>query len=225
MPKNLQPADRPPYEPNEIIRIIAACDSMGRGAYERLRARAMTLLLRYTALRISDVALLERRRIRDGEILVRTAKNGKPVKLPVPPELQAALDILPLPRGAAPDCPYFFWSGIGSRENVRKCTGETMQAVFRASGVVNACSHRFRHTLATEVLAMGGTLEEAADILGDSVRIVAKYYAKWSSGRQARISDLLARIWHTQKSSEQTPYNQEFSVVPAAGFEPATYGL
>ena len=67
-----------------------------------------------------------------------------------------------------------------------------MLAVFKASGVTNACSHRFRHTLATEVLELGGTLEEAADILGDSVRIVAKYYTKWSALRQARISDL----WH-----------------------------
>ena len=77
MPKNLKPADREPYQPNEVARIIAACDVIGRGAYERLRARAMVLLLRYTALRISDVAMLERNRIRDGEIFVRTTKNGK----------------------------------------------------------------------------------------------------------------------------------------------------
>jgi integrase len=100
MPRNLKPADREPYRPNEIAKMIAACDQMGRGAYERLRARAMLLTLRYTALRISDVALLKRERIKHGEIFLRTAKNGKPVKLPVHADLQAALDILPLPRGA-----------------------------------------------------------------------------------------------------------------------------
>jgi hypothetical protein len=35
----------------------------------------------------------------------------------------------------------------------------------KASGVLGACTH---HTLATEVLEMGGTFEEAADILGDT---------------------------------------------------------
>ena len=41
---------------------------------------------------------------------------------------------------------------------------------------------------------MGGTFEEAADILGDTEAIVRKHYAKWSAGRQARTSDLLERI-------------------------------
>ena len=73
-----------------------------------------------------------------------------------------------------------------------------MDAVYKASGVADACSHRFRHTLATEVLEMGGTFGEAADILGDSEAIIRKHYTKWSSGRQARITDLLARIWHAK---------------------------
>jgi site-specific recombinase XerD len=70
-PKNLKPADREPYEPSEIAKIIATADFIGRGPYERLRARAMVLLLRYTALRISDVATLERDRVRDGETNAR----------------------------------------------------------------------------------------------------------------------------------------------------------
>jgi hypothetical protein len=49
---------------------------------------------------------------------------------------------------------------------------------------------------------MGGTFEEAADILGDTEAIVRNHYAKWSAGRQARTSNLLTRLWHvygTQK--------------------------
>jgi site-specific recombinase XerD len=109
MPKNLPPAEREPYEPNEVAKILAACDAIGSGVYERLRARAMILLLRYSALRISDVATLAKNRVRNNEIFVRTTKNGKPVRLPVPADLQAALDVLPLPRGINdPECPYFF---------------------------------------------------------------------------------------------------------------------
>jgi len=70
-----------------------------------------------------------------------------------------------------------------------------MAAVFKASGVPGAHAHRFRHTLATEVLEPGGTLEQAADILGDSETIVRKHYAKWSAGRQASITTLLGRLW------------------------------
>ena len=62
--------------------------------------------------------------------------------------------------------------------------------------------HR-RHTLATEILEMGGTFEEAADILGDTEAIIRKHYAKWSAGRQARISNLLVQIWHTKSDNPQ----------------------
>jgi site-specific recombinase XerD len=230
MPKNLKPAPREPYQPSEVARIIAACDTIGRGAYERSRARAIVMLLRYTALRIGDVATLERSRVRDGEIFVRTTKNGKPVRLPVHRDLQAALDILPLPRGAdVPDCPYFFWSGHGSRRAFVRDVTRTMATVYQASGVAGACSHRFRHTLATEVLEMGGTFEEAADILGDSEAIIRKHYAKWSAGRQARISDLLKRLWHvygTRDSRDsQTLKNEWDKLVDGMGFEPTTPAL
>lgn len=72
----------------------------------------------------------------------------------------------------------------------------TVAAVYKASGVAGACSHRFSHTLANEVLELGGTFEDAADILGDSVAIVQKHYAKWSVRRQARISGIMTRLWH-----------------------------
>jgi site-specific recombinase XerD len=230
MPKNLKPAPREPYTPNEVARIFAACDQMGRGAYERLRARAMVLLLRYTALRISDVATLEKNRVRGGEIFIRTTKNGKPVKLPIHPDLQRALDILPLPRGAqSTDCRYYFWSGEGgSRAMIRDAT-RTMATVYKASGVAGACSHRFRHTLATEILEMGGSIQEAADVLGDSEAIVRKHYAKWSAGRQARISQLLRNLWHvygTRENAEsEVVHNEWIRMVDGMGFEPTTPAL
>ena len=181
----------------------------------------MILLLRYTALRISDVATMERSRIQGDEVFVRTTKNGKQVRLPLHADLKAALAVLPLPREAdRPDCQYLFWSGRGSRRAFITVAGRSVAAVFEASGVPGACSHRFRHTLATEVLEMGGSIEDAADILGDSATIVRKHYAKWSRGRQARISDLLARIWHTKKSSPEVQDNQWFGVVAGVGIEP-----
>ena len=93
-PRNLKPNEIVPFTPNEIQKIIAACDAFGKTPYERLRARAIILTLRYTVLRIGDVAMLDRIRIsRDGtreRIFLRTEKSGKPVFLPVPREMTDA---------------------------------------------------------------------------------------------------------------------------------------
>jgi site-specific recombinase XerD len=87
-PRNIKPNDVVPFTPVEVTAIIGACNSFGHPGYERTRARAMVLVLRYTALRIGDVALLARDRIsRDGNrwrIFLRTEKTGHPVFLPVP---------------------------------------------------------------------------------------------------------------------------------------------
>jgi len=70
----------------------------------------------------------------------------------------------------------------------------SLAAVFKSSMVPRAHAHRFRHTLATELLGSGVSFEEVADVLGNSPEIVRKHYAKWFPSRQARIDDLMARV-------------------------------
>lgn len=97
-PRNIQPNEIEPYTPEEVGKIVEACDVFGHTDYERLRARAMVLTLRYTALRIGDVAMLARNRVSlDGKrwrVFLRTEKAGKPVFLPIPDELRLALNAL-----------------------------------------------------------------------------------------------------------------------------------
>jgi site-specific recombinase XerD len=195
-PKNLKANEVVPYTREEVMRILAACDGMGRGPYERLRARATVLLLRYTALRIADVALLSRDRVRDGQINVRTMKTGQCVWLPVHPELQAALNILPAPRGG--DAGYYFWSGNGAKDSMVRAAERTLTAVFEKSKVPGAHAHRFRHTLATELLEQGWTYEDVAEVLGNSAAIVRKHYAKWSKGRQNRLTQMMESVFTVQ---------------------------
>jgi integrase len=147
------------------------------------------LLLRYTALRISDVALLERSGVREGQIFVRATKNGKPIFLPLPAVLLDALEQLPRPRAAEGESKYYFWSGNGSESADIRDTDRTMRRVYKISGVPGAHNHRFRHKLATELLAAGATYEDVSDILVSSPAIIRKHYAQWSSGRQERISN------------------------------------
>jgi site-specific recombinase XerD len=54
-------------------------------------------------------------------------------------------------------------------------TERSLAAVFEASLVPRAHAHRFRHTLATELLGSGASFEEVADILGNSPEIVRKH--------------------------------------------------
>jgi len=197
-PKIVSPNDVEPYTPEEVELIIAATQQFGRNAYERKRALAIILTLRFTALRISDVAVLRRDRIsKEGGrwvVFIRATKNNKRVYLPIPREMKEALDNVPVPREAMADCPYYFWSGKSTVRSIVTVIGESVGAVFKKSGVKKAHAHRFRHTLATELLAAGASFEEVADVLGDSVDVVKKHYAKWSEARQARVTDLLSRV-------------------------------
>lgn len=197
-PRNIKPNDVEPFSTAEVNAIIKACDAIGRDPFERLRARAMILTLRYPALRIGDVALLGRERIsKDGgrwRIFLRTEKSDKPVFLPIPAELKAAFDLVPLPRGCGEDSRWFFWNGISSERTMKGIAERSLAAVFKASLVPHAHAHRFRHTLATELLGKGDSFEEVGDILGNSPEIVRKHYAKWSPARQSRIDDLMARV-------------------------------
>ena len=123
-PRNLKPNEVVPYTLPEESQILAACDQIGGGKYhrsgaryEQLRARAMILLLRHTALRVSDVCTLRKDAVsRDAEkntwrVFLYTQKTGDPVFLPIPESVKLVLDALPLPRNAAQDCPYYFWNG------------------------------------------------------------------------------------------------------------------
>jgi site-specific recombinase XerD len=217
-PKNLPENEIEPYTPMEESRILSACDVFGRSTYERLRSRAMTQLHRFTGLAISDVATLERSRVQWDrtkncwKVFVRREKTGKPVFLPIPEEVKITLDALPLPRGAAQDCPYYFWNGVTSKRAVVGIAERTMAAVFKKSGVVNAGTHRFRHTVATRLLARGASFEDIADILGNTPEVVRKHYAKWSKGRQDRIDTLMQDYASTVRRDNLDPGEVGYSL-------------
>jgi hypothetical protein len=128
-------------------------------------------------------------------------QNGKAVRLPVHRDLQAALDVLPYPEGptarTAAIC-----SGVATDRSARfiRDVTRTMATAYQASGVAGACSHRFRHTLATEILELGGTFEDAADVLGDSETIVRKHLCeveRRKAGQNQRFTEApLARVRH-----------------------------
>jgi site-specific recombinase XerD len=198
-PQITEQNDVVPYTKREQAAILAACDTFGRNDYERRRAKGMIQTLRHTALRISDVALLEKSRItRDKDdvarIFLHTTKNNARVYLPVHPDMLEALEALPTPRGADKSCRYFFWNGRSKPKSMITVAEETLKAVFAKAGVEKGGAHRYRHTLASTLLEAGATFEEVADILGNSVQIVKKHYEVWGRGRQKNIDRLMRKV-------------------------------
>ena len=196
-PADPKPREVVPYTTEQMACIFSGCDRIGQSPYERLRARAMVLLMRHTGLRISGVMMLLRNRVRDGQVQLFTQKTAGFIWLPVPAELEAALANLPLPLaadGTHRDSGYFFWNGLATKRSLMGDASRALRAVFRVAGVPGAHAHRFRHTLATEVLARGGTLQDVADILGISVKVAEKHYEKWSPARQERIFGLMRAV-------------------------------
>lgn len=189
-PRNIKPNAVVPFTKDELNKIVDAAGKIGKTSYERLRARAAVLLLRHTALRISDVAMLMRDRVEGDQILIHTRKTGATVRLPLPEELVQALAAVP-PTKDSPESAFYFHTGEGSARTAISVLERCLRSVFKLSGVTDAHAHRFRHTLATDILANGGTLSDVADILGISEAIAGHHYAKWNQARQDRISKVM----------------------------------
>jgi integrase/recombinase XerD len=114
-PKHI-PTDYFPQD--EFNRIMDATVIYGdpRGGYlsvedTRTRLRTLTLLMRWSGLRIRDAVTLERHRLQGDNLLLYQAKTGQSVYVPLPPEVVDAL--VNIPEGPVPNKRYFFWSGNG----------------------------------------------------------------------------------------------------------------
>jgi integrase len=144
----LEANDVVPYTQTEIVKIIVACDQVGRNSYERRRARAMVLLMRFAGLRISDVVTLSRDHIRGTRLEKRAVKNHVMIRVELPAVVLTALDLLPQPKAAAQENRRFFSKDDAVLRSQVKGAWRTLAAVFKRSGVKRAKPHRFRHTLA-----------------------------------------------------------------------------
>src|SRR5215471_15513940 len=119
----------------------------------------MLLLLRWSGLRISDAAKLERSALTpDGKLFLYTQKTGQPVYVPLPPSVVKMLRELPNLDNSR----YFFWNGRTSEETPGKQWWKTLKHIFRAAGLPNAHPHSLRDTFAVEMLVAGVTLEEVS---------------------------------------------------------------
>lgn len=193
-PPKIRQSEKVPYTPQEVAAILSACNQVGQEAYERLRVRAMILLMRYTGLRIGDAVRMRRDQVRDGEIFLHAKKNGHAIIVPIPSELINALDSLPIPIGTVDESAHYFWNGVSSPQTPITDLQRVLRAVYNLSGVRKAHNHRFRHTLASEILAVGKDTDHVADVLGISSSIARKHYIKFTVGRQQHIRETMQQV-------------------------------
>jgi integrase len=205
LPQNIKPTEKIPYTQTEVAKIVAPCDVVGNSSYEPLRARATVLLMRYTALRISDVVTLERDRVQNGQILLHTKKDGRggvfadtrrttagAGRAAVSEGRNRTSTILPLQRQDVQVCAQV------------RVNHHMLHSVFTRAGVEGARAHRFRHTLATEILARSGTEPDCADILGQrelwSGSITRNGHQHASNGSRNCLRPFtLVHIWYRAK--------------------------
>jgi site-specific recombinase XerD len=186
-----------PFTREEFERVIEAAQHYDFGAdmasLSRQRVVAMLLLLRWSGLRISDAAKLERSMLTDdGKPFLYTQKTRQPVYVPLPPGVMKILRELPNIKNPR----YFFWNGIGQAETPGKPWWETLTKIFKAAGLPNAHPHTLRDTFAVEMLLAGVSLEEVAVLLGHSnTKVTESHYAAWVRARQERLERSVAMAW------------------------------
>jgi site-specific recombinase XerD len=167
----------------DVDRILAAVDRstpLGRRDYAIL-----TLAVRY-GLRPCDIRQLTLDAIdwREARIALRQVKTGRPLILPLLPDVADALsayllDGRPLStsrtvflRHCAPFEPFAAENNLAT----------IMRDALRRAGLANRTGHRglylFRHTLATRLLASGNPLKAIADVLGHASTLTTYGYTR-----------------------------------------------
>jgi integrase/recombinase XerD len=200
-PKTSEPPTMP-FSPQEVARILSACNQYrgGRGQWGRVNAqrlRALVLLLRFSGLRIRDAVTLRKDRIVNGKLLLYTAKTGTPVYCPLPESVVGELEIA---RGTNPE--FFFWSGEGKPKS---CVGDwqrSLKKLFRLACIPDGHAHRFRHTFVTDLLLAGVPLDRVATLLGHTnSKVTERHYAPWIRARQEQLEADVRRVWEQQPST------------------------
>ncbi len=185
-----------PYTHDEVSALLAACsqftDWHGKADQDNVRRlRALVLLLRYSGLRIGDAASCATDLLSGNRLFLYTQKTRVPVYVPLPDFVVNALNNCPRKSER-----YWFWTGIGSKETLTGNWRRAFRRLCEIAGVQNGHPHRFRDTLAVELLLAGVLIERVSKLLGhSSVKITERHYSPWVQARQTQLESDVAGSW------------------------------
>jgi integrase len=182
---------RPGDNPQRGAEPFTACD------LSRLRSHAADdlltfLLLRWTGLRGSDVVSLTWQEVHldTKEIDRVTQKRMKRVVLPIHTELLFALEAQYLRRKPQPG-DHVLQNPVTGNSLTRPRLYQRMLALGKRSGVPDAHPHRFRDTLAVDMLMRGASPYDVAKVLGDTIETVEKHYTPFVKELRERVRSIL----------------------------------
>jgi integrase/recombinase XerD len=191
-PKKIKPTQKLPFTEEEFHRImqaVATVDWDEQQTVTRSELECFILTMRYSGLRISDVALLRMDRIQGNQLGLYQTKPGEWVMVPLPHWL------LHLLRKTRQTNGYLFCRGSKRLETATDLWRRRIQKVFAAAGVTGT-PHRFRHTFAVDLLSKGVDIKHVSMLLGhSSVTITERHYAAWVKSRQDALTADVERAY------------------------------
>lgn len=192
----IRPNPTLPFSDTELSKVFENTDE---------RSRVFFRILLHSGLRIIDAAQLRPEKIIDGRLFLHTEKTGVPIFLPLPPDLLADLQQLPLVGGF-----YFATESDNPISIAEYYRQKLLQAAVKAGLMAKRKKgeprrknpihpHRFRDTFACDLLMKGVPLDMVSKLLGhSSVKITEEHYAPWIKGRQDQLEEAVMRTWDTK---------------------------
>jgi site-specific recombinase XerC len=144
------------------------------------RGRALVALTLRLGLRAGEVAALTLDDVDWRAGSIRVEGKGRSLRLPLPADVGEAL--VAYLRAGRPDAAVDRRVFIRSRTPLAGLTGPGVSSAIarlgRAAGLGAVGAHRLRHTAATAVIARGGSLAEAGQLLGHASTRTTSVYAR-----------------------------------------------
>jgi integrase len=186
-----------PFTDEELDEIFKACDQLGpapgppRRNWSGEDAKDFIYLSIYTGLRISDVATFDiTKRLNGNDVFLRMHKTRQPLHTWIPDWLVNRLRAREKIHG-----PLIFRCGVSltMKQLTDIWRNRRLSVVFDLAGPFDEKPHphRFRATFARILLEKGVPEAEVATLIGDTVEILRRHYARWIPGRQERLSRIL----------------------------------
>ena len=176
---DVDPAGAEPFTPEELFRLEKAAT----GEYE-----LPFLVFRWTGLRCSDVSELTwgEYDAHSATIKRRTTKRKTWVTIPLTEEVNRKLIEESRKTKPAPQDKIL-------RGATKPKLARMVSELGRKAGVENATPHRFRDSLAVEILSNGGTIYDVARVLGITIHTAETHYTEFTPGLQDNVRKVLEK--------------------------------
>ncbi|MFN0282940.1 MAG: tyrosine-type recombinase/integrase [Kineosporiaceae bacterium] len=159
----------------QVAALLAVCDeATAIGA----RDRAVVMILVRLGLRAGEVARLNLDDLDWANGRLKVTGKGREHTLPIPVDVGQALAAWLRLRPAALDRAVFVRMKAPRRMMATSAISGIVTRLSGAAGIDPVYAHRLRHTAAMDVLAAGGTLAEAKELLGHVYTVTTMAYAK-----------------------------------------------